>query len=353
MSERKVLNKYYPADFDPAALTRKRKKKGDAPRIQVSRIMLPISIACARCNEFIYKGKKFNARKEEVAGESYLGVKVYRFLFKCPTCSNEISLKTDPKNADYTVEVGATRNYDEWRKQTQDAEAADEQRITEEREDAMAALENRAVEAQREMDIADALEDIRELNAKASNVDVDALRARLAASRNAQIDAIEVADDDAEDDEEAERIFGQRNSEGVLIRKDSKGLKDVESDEEKLDITDEPTLSADSDATVTAAATSTNGIAHSTGAPAVAAHTPQPTALKGIKVVKKQKQVQPALPVIASTSTLSTVTSALPASTALQNKVAAKSPAQTATASITSLVCGYASSSSDDDGGER
>lgn len=37
---------------------------------------------CATCGEYIYKGKKFNARKEDVENEDYLGIRIYRFYIK-------------------------------------------------------------------------------------------------------------------------------------------------------------------------------------------------------------------------------------------------------------------------------
>lgn len=37
---------------------------------------------CKTCGEYIYKGKKFNARKEDVEGEDYLGIRIYRFYIK-------------------------------------------------------------------------------------------------------------------------------------------------------------------------------------------------------------------------------------------------------------------------------
>ncbi len=64
---------------------------------------------------FLASGTKFNSRKEDAAGEDYLGVQVYRFYFKCTRCSAELVMKTDPKNSDYTVEAGASRNYEPWR----------------------------------------------------------------------------------------------------------------------------------------------------------------------------------------------------------------------------------------------
>lgn len=49
------------------------------------------------CGEYIYKGKKFNGRKETVQGEEYYGIKIFRFYIKCTGCSAEITFKTDPK----------------------------------------------------------------------------------------------------------------------------------------------------------------------------------------------------------------------------------------------------------------
>lgn len=37
---------------------------------------------CNTCGEYIYKGKKFNARKETVDGEDYYGIKIFRFYIK-------------------------------------------------------------------------------------------------------------------------------------------------------------------------------------------------------------------------------------------------------------------------------
>ena len=84
MGERKVLNKYIPPDFDPAKIPRGKSAKGGQIKV---RIMLPMTICCNTCGEFIVKGTKFNARKEDVKGEDYLGMRIFRFYFRCTRCA--------------------------------------------------------------------------------------------------------------------------------------------------------------------------------------------------------------------------------------------------------------------------
>ena len=80
MGERKVLNKYIPPDFDPSKIPRSKKKDGAKAQSKI-RMMLPMSICCNTCGNYITKGTKFNARKEDVIGEEYLGLKVFSVLF--------------------------------------------------------------------------------------------------------------------------------------------------------------------------------------------------------------------------------------------------------------------------------
>ncbi|KIJ60616.1 hypothetical protein HYDPIDRAFT_116916 [Hydnomerulius pinastri MD-312] len=163
MSERKVLNKYFPPDFDPSLIPR---RKGPKNSQQVVRLMAPFSMRCNTCGEYIYKGKKFNARKETVEGEDYYGIKIFRFYIKCTLCSAEITFKTDPKNTDYAAEHGASRNFEPWRDEKEGEEEDRLARLEEEENNPMKALENRTVDAKREMDVLDALQDIRARNAR-------------------------------------------------------------------------------------------------------------------------------------------------------------------------------------------
>ncbi|KAJ7039039.1 CWC16 protein [Mycena alexandri] len=194
MAERKVLNKYFPPDFDPDLIPRRRGPKNSQ---QVVRLMAPFSMRCNTCGEYIYKGKKFNARKETVDGEDYYGIKIFRFYIKCTLCSAEITFKTDPKNTDYLAEHGASRNFEPWREEREVEEVDRLAKLEEEENNPMKVLENRTTDSKREMDILDALQDIRARNARnerVGNSSVDLL---------ARIDVQELED---EEDMERKRI---------------------------------------------------------------------------------------------------------------------------------------------------
>jgi len=172
MSERKVLNKYYPPDFDPAKIPRGRKPKNNQVTV---RMMLPMSVRCNTCGEYLYKGKKFNSKKETVSGEEYLGVRIFRFYMKCTNCSAEFTIKTDPEHSDYIAEMNCSRNFEPWRENEKLIEEVKKAREREEEGDAMKALENRTMDSKIEMDIIEALDEIRSLNARNAQITSDTL----------------------------------------------------------------------------------------------------------------------------------------------------------------------------------
>ena len=165
MGERKVLNKYIPADFDPKLVPRGKKPVDGLIPV---RMMLPFSIQCSTCSTFLYRGRKFNSKKEAVKGVDgkYLGIQRYRFYIKCGGCSRPVTFLTDPKNADYEMESGGTRNYEVWHDERKTNEQFEKDAEEDEKIDSMKALENRVLESQREMAELDALEEIRAMNAR-------------------------------------------------------------------------------------------------------------------------------------------------------------------------------------------
>ena len=171
MGERKVLNKYYPADFDPSKLPKRAKPKNDQQKV---RVMLPMTICCDTCKEYIYKGKKFNSRKETVEGEDYLGIKIFRFYIKCTKCSSEITFKTDPEHSDYKAEFGATRNYEpySWRYQ-EEVNKEIEKKKEETENDAIARLEARTQQRKNEMEDMEKIDELRLISGKHEQVDMD------------------------------------------------------------------------------------------------------------------------------------------------------------------------------------
>ena len=219
MGERKVINKYYPPDFDPSKLRRERRPKDASKQIKV-RMMLPFSLRCGTCGNYIYQGTKFNSRKEDVEGETYLGLRIYRFYFRCPRCASEITMKTDPKNSDYVCELGATRNFEPHREEARQEEDAKRKREEEEDGDAMKALENRALDSKREMEELHALDEIKSANSRNAKLGT---RDVIAALRGATGEAAEAARRDEEDEEEVRRLRDLR----------SKSVRRIDEEEER------------------------------------------------------------------------------------------------------------------------
>ena len=246
---------------------------------------------CNTCGEYIYKGKKFNARKETVDGEDYLGIKIFRFYIKWPVnnficsssihlpyfvsstlCSAEITFKTDPKNTDYTAEHGASRNFEPWRDESAEEDVDRLAKLEEEENNPMKALENKTVDSKREMDILDALQDIRARNARNERVGLsEDLLARIGLEE-------EETEEDAERkrlEEEDERLVQEVFSK-VPISEDTVITVKRKADDHEL-----PLHSLLSESTRSLIAS------HSSLAPAAKKRKPAGKNLLGIKVVKK------------------------------------------------------------------
>lgn len=225
MSERKVLTKYYPPDFDPSAISRTPKHlRPTVPKLLTVRLMAPFSLRCTNCGEYIYKGRKFNARKE-TTDEKYLNIAIYRFYIRCTRCSSEITFKTDPKNMDYVCERGAKRNFEPWRESNPELNETEDQTLDrlereeneeaeKEERDKMMELEEKMQDSKREMAVADALDEIRTRNARVERGE------RSAGEELALQRAKEEADDararaEKEDDEAVRRAFTTEEGEKV------------------------------------------------------------------------------------------------------------------------------------------
>jgi len=158
-----VLNKYIPHDFDPSLVPRGKKPKDDLVSV---RMMLPFSVQCSSCSTFLYRGRKFNSKKEAVGGPEgkYLGIQRWRFYIKCTACSMPLTFMTDPEHADYEMETGGTRTYEVHRDKDKTEEDIDRDKVEDEKLDPMKALENRVLDSQREMADLDNLDEIKAMN---------------------------------------------------------------------------------------------------------------------------------------------------------------------------------------------
>lgn len=213
MSERKVLNKYYPPDFDPAKIPKLRLPKD---RQYVVRLMAPFNMRCRTCGEYIYKGKKFNARKETVQKESYLGLPIFRFYIKCPRCLAEITFKTDPQNTDYAMEHGATRNFQAEKLLEEEEKRMQKEREEEELNNPMKVLENRTKDSKLEMEILENLQELKELNQRQANVDFEAML-----KQHKELEEEQRRKEQEEDEQEMKAMLEQAQNCRLLVDSDS------------------------------------------------------------------------------------------------------------------------------------
>ena len=153
-------------------------------------------------------------RKETNIEERYLNIQIYKFHIRCTRCSAEITFRTDPKNQDYAMVKGAVRNMEPWRNRAAEEET-DEQRLDrlereqaeadgEEEKNAMADLEAKNADARREMAAADALDEIRQRNARIHRSEKEGVDFADAVVRSEDEERLQ---QEREDDEAAKRAF--------------------------------------------------------------------------------------------------------------------------------------------------
>uniref|UniRef100_UPI0037E9B7D3 splicing factor YJU2 n=1 Tax=Semicossyphus pulcher TaxID=241346 RepID=UPI0037E9B7D3 len=260
MSERKVLNKYYPPDFDPSKIP---KLKLPKDRQYVVRLMAPFNMRCKTCGEYIYKGKKFNARKETVQNELYMGLPIFRFYIKCTRCLAEITFKTDPENTDYAMEHGATRNFQAEKKVEEEEKRIQQEREEEELNNPMKVLENRTKDSKNEMEVLENLQELKELNQRQAQVDFEGMIERYRELENRER-LREKEEDERETKEMLDRALVKR-----LRDSDSEEEEEEEEEEEsgsssclqsKKSITDKPTDVLTTDKPTEAQRTSAGGV---------------------------------------------------------------------------------------------
>ncbi|KAM3870901.1 splicing factor YJU2 [Diretmus argenteus] len=216
MSERKVLNKYYPPDFDPSKIP---KLKLPKDRQYVVRLMAPFNMRCKTCGEYIYKGKKFNARKETVQNELYMGLPIFRFYIKCTRCLAEITFKTDPENTDYAMEHGATRNFQAEKLMEEEEKKIQREREEEELNNPMKVLENRTRDSKMEMEVLENLQELKELNQRQALVDFEGM--------------IDHYREIEKREKEREKEEDERETKEMLARALMKRLRDSDSDSDQ------------------------------------------------------------------------------------------------------------------------
>ena len=154
---------------------------------------------------------------------------LFRFYIKCTACVSEICFRTDPASTDYVIEAGATRNFEALRKAEELAEKEENARKEELENNPMKLLEERTAASKNEMEIAESLDELRELNRRTVAIDYDS----IISQHNAKVDQerrLRLENEEKKDEEFIKSIFSRVES-GDKIKR----LKD-DSDEDDFDL---------------------------------------------------------------------------------------------------------------------
>ncbi|CAI4224138.1 unnamed protein product [Auanema sp. JU1783] len=118
MGERKGQNFYYPPDFNYKThgslnryhgthALRERASKLKTEGILIIRFEMPFNIWCLGCHNHVGMGVRYNAEKKKIG--MYYTTPLYEFRMKCHLCDNYYVIRTDPKNFDYELVEGCSR----------------------------------------------------------------------------------------------------------------------------------------------------------------------------------------------------------------------------------------------------
>ena len=173
MGERKPSNTYISPEFDPNRPSRRCKPQNGQHQV---RFMLPMSIKCINCGEYMFLGTKCNTRKELCYDETYLGLNVYRIYLHCKMCYSEITIKTDPKNCDYIVEKGAERHFEPWRDFLVNQALEEKKKLL---GSTMQQVEEKTIDMKKELDNLNELERIRATNTRQLNIDPNLIKPEI------------------------------------------------------------------------------------------------------------------------------------------------------------------------------
>ncbi|KAI6179334.1 Splicing factor YJU2 [Aphelenchoides besseyi] len=220
-TERKVFQKYYPPDFDPKNV-----------------LWRPSTCNVIRATSTFTKEKKFNMRRETAEGETYLGMKIFRFYFRCPNCLADISFKTDIENVDYTAEHGATRLFEAF-KSYQEQERRKEEKEEAEKNDAMKMLEKRTKMSRAEMEAIGKLEELQEISKRQQLT--NPLEYLEKVEKEQQLSQAELHRlQDEEDEREIARLLGHKKQ---RIVEEDETLETTTDDADELSTSEIPTTS--------------------------------------------------------------------------------------------------------------
>eukprot|EP00468_Gymnochlora_sp_CCMP2014_P013827 CAMPEP_0167754984 /NCGR_PEP_ID=MMETSP0110_2-20121227/8574_1 /TAXON_ID=629695 /ORGANISM="Gymnochlora sp., Strain CCMP2014" /LENGTH=346 /DNA_ID=CAMNT_0007640925 /DNA_START=21 /DNA_END=1062 /DNA_ORIENTATION=- len=167
-------NFYHPPDWDPQkegrneyqARTGKGNKRytghNQYAKWGVIRFEMPFNIWCDGCGIMIAKGVRFNAKKNHVG--NYHSTKIWEFVMPCANCFNKITVRTDPKTAEYLVTKGGRRKVEEYSaKAAGTIELPDQEEREKIREHAMASLENAEADKRKAKEHKGRLEKLRDI----------------------------------------------------------------------------------------------------------------------------------------------------------------------------------------------